>query len=168
MGHGVSRAYTAHSVKRLFLLASAAVLVAAALTTTGAPAAAPGSPRVLAIHFTSDVNPVTQSWLNSELNRAQKQGYSAAVIVLDTPGGLEDSMRKIVQKELSLSIPVIVYVSPGGARAAEPFLGLHPGRVPRAVVVAERFDSGGEDLDAPAGGVERMCSGVLTEVGEQG
>jgi membrane-bound serine protease (ClpP class) len=105
-------------VKRLFLLASAAVLVAAALTTTGAPAAVSASPRVLAIHFTSDVNPVTQSWLNSELNRAQKQGYSAAVIVLDTPGGLEDSMRKIVQKELALKIPVIVYVSPSGARAA--------------------------------------------------
>jgi membrane-bound serine protease (ClpP class) len=38
--------------------------------------------------------------------------------VLDTPGGLEDSMRKIVQKELALKIPVIVYVSPEGARAA--------------------------------------------------
>ena len=73
---------------------------------------------MLAIHFTADVNPVTQSWLNSELDHAQKNGYSAAVIVLDTPGGLEDSMRKIVQKELSLKIPVIVYVSPGGARAA--------------------------------------------------
>ena len=73
---------------------------------------------MLAIHFTEDVNPVTQGWLNSQLDRAQKDGYSAAVIVLDTPGGLEDSMRKIVQKELSLKIPVIVYVSPGGARAA--------------------------------------------------
>jgi membrane-bound serine protease (ClpP class) len=40
------------------------------------------------------------------------------VIILDTPGGLEDSERKIVQKELSLRIPVIVYVSPNGARAA--------------------------------------------------
>ena len=39
-------------------------------------------------------------------------GYDAAVIVLDTPGGLEESMRKIVQKELSLKIPVIVYVAP--------------------------------------------------------
>ena len=40
------------------------------------------------------------------------------MIVLDTPGGLEDSMRKIVQKELSLKIPVVVYVAPEGARAA--------------------------------------------------
>ena len=105
-------------MKRLLLLASTAVLATAALTVAGGAGAAAAKPRVLAIHFTADVNPVTQSWLNSELDHAQKNGYSAAVIVLDTPGGLEDSMRKIVQKELSLKIPVIVYVSPGGARAA--------------------------------------------------
>ena len=73
---------------------------------------------MLAIHFGAEVNPVTQDWLNHELGRAQSGGYAAAVIVLDTPGGLEESMRKIVQRELSLRIPVIVYVSPGGARAA--------------------------------------------------
>ena len=73
---------------------------------------------MLAIHFATDVNPVTQDWLNHQLVRAQSHGYAAAVIVLDTPGGLEDSMRKIVQRELSLKIPVIVYVSPNGARAA--------------------------------------------------
>jgi membrane-bound serine protease (ClpP class) len=67
------------------------------------------------------VNPVTQSWLNDKLDQALKDHYDAAVIVLDTPGGDEDSMRKIVQKELQLSragTPVIVYVSPSGARAA--------------------------------------------------
>ena len=72
----------------------------------------------MAIHFTADVNPVTQDWLNHELGQAAAQGYSAAVIVLDTPGGLEESMRKIVARELSLKIPVIVYVAPAGARAA--------------------------------------------------
>ena len=40
------------------------------------------------------------------------------MILLDTPGGLEESMRKIVQRELSLKIPVVVYVTPEGARAA--------------------------------------------------
>ena len=67
------------------------------------------------------MNPVTQSWLNHQLDRAHKDHYDAAVIVLDTPGGLEDSMRKIVQKELQVSsegTPVIVYVAPNGARAA--------------------------------------------------
>jgi len=94
------------------------LLLAVCFLALAAPAAAQAAPKVLAIHFTSDVDPVTQSWLNSELGHAESHGYSAAVIVLDTPGGLEDSMRKIVQKELSLTIPVIVYVSPEGARAA--------------------------------------------------
>ena len=71
-----------------------------ALAVPAGAGAAP--PRVLAIHFDTDVNPVTQDWVNHELDRAQSGGYSAAVIVLDTPGGLEDSMRKIVQRELSL------------------------------------------------------------------
>jgi membrane-bound serine protease (ClpP class) len=82
------------------------------------PASAAAAPRVLAIHFAQDVNPVTQDWLNNQLGRAQSDGYDAAVILLDTPGGLSESMRKIVQRELSLRIPVIVYVTPHGARAA--------------------------------------------------
>src|SRR6202000_120275 len=84
----------------------------------GATAAAPVPPRVLAIHFTSDIDPVTQDWLDSQLSRAENGGYRAAGIVLDTAGGLEDSMRKIVQKELGLRIPVIVYIAPAGARGA--------------------------------------------------
>ena len=60
---------------------------------------------MLAIHFNTDVNPVTQDWLNHELDRAQSDGYAAAVIVLDTPGGLEESMRKIVQRELRCGSP---------------------------------------------------------------
>jgi membrane-bound serine protease (ClpP class) len=98
-------------VKTLLALAFALALAVPAHASAAAP-------RVLAVHFTTDVNPVTADWLNSELDHAQTGGYSAAVIVLDTPGGLEDSMRKIVQKELSLKIPVLVYVSPQGARAA--------------------------------------------------
>jgi membrane-bound serine protease (ClpP class) len=98
-------------VKRLLF----AVFLLALVFPAGA-AAAP--PRVLAIHFATEVNPVTQDWVNHELSAAQSHGYSAAVIVLDTPGGLEESMRKIVQRELSLRIPVIVYVAPNGARAA--------------------------------------------------
>src|SRR3954470_24557938 len=82
------------------------------------PATAAAGPRSLAIHFDSEANPATQDWLNSQLGDAQSKGDDAAVIVLDTPGGLEESMRKIVQKELALKIPVIVYVSPEGARAA--------------------------------------------------
>ncbi len=77
------------------------------------------SKKVLAIHFAPDleVNPVTQGWVNHQLERAKDDGYAAAVIVLDTPGGLSTSMRKIYQKELASPIPVLVYVAPDGARA---------------------------------------------------
>ena len=81
------------------------------------PAAA-AAPRVLAIRFDAEVNPVTQGYLSHQLHRAASKHYDAAVILLDTPGGLSDSMRKIVQDELASPIPVIVYVSPQGARAA--------------------------------------------------
>jgi membrane-bound serine protease (ClpP class) len=94
-----------------------ALAAAAALLALAAPGHA-AQPRVLAIHFDTEVNPVTQSYLSDQLRRAAKNGYSAAVILLDTPGGLSDSMRKIVQDELASPIPVIVYVSPEGARAA--------------------------------------------------
>jgi membrane-bound serine protease (ClpP class) len=85
--------------------------------SSGAPAAT--SQKVLAIHFAPDleVNPVTQGWVNHQLERAKDEGYAAAVIVLDTPGGLSSSMRKIYQKELASPIPVLVYVAPDGARA---------------------------------------------------
>jgi membrane-bound serine protease (ClpP class) len=89
----------------------------ALLPATARPATPP-APRVLAIHFAEDVNPVTQDWLNHQLGRAESGHYAAVVILLDTPGGLEESMRKIVQRELSLRVPVIVYVTPEGARAA--------------------------------------------------
>ena len=99
-------------------LALATSLIAAAIV---APAALAAAPRVLAVHFDTDVNPVTQQWLNGQLARAERGHFSAVVILLDTPGGLEDSMRAIVQEELAVSaagVPVIVYVTPGGARAA--------------------------------------------------
>jgi membrane-bound serine protease (ClpP class) len=68
----------------------------ALLPATARPATPP-APRVLAIHFAEDVNPVTQDWLNHQLGRAESGHYAAVVILLDTPGGLEESMRKIVQ-----------------------------------------------------------------------
>ena len=88
------------SCERLLLLASVGSRRGRTRRDRSRRLAAP-QPRVLAIHFSPmDVNPVTQDWLNSQLDRAQSAATRAAVIVLDTPGGLEDSMRKIVQKEL--------------------------------------------------------------------
>jgi membrane-bound serine protease (ClpP class) len=87
------------------------------LLASPAPAAQ-ARPKVLAIHFSTEINPVTQDWVNHQIDRANSGGYSAAVIVLDTPGGLSTSMEKIYERILSSKVPVIVYVAPEGAAAA--------------------------------------------------
>jgi membrane-bound serine protease (ClpP class) len=93
-------------------------LVALAFAALAVPPAAAAAPRVLAVHFAAEVNPATQAWVNRQIDRAGNEHYDAVVILLDTPGGLSESMRKIVQKELASKVPVIVYVWPPGARAA--------------------------------------------------
>jgi len=90
------------------------------LTLAGAASAGTSQPRVLAIRFGPDleVNPVTQDYLTGKLSHAASAHYDAAVILLDTPGGLSSSMKTIYTAELNAKLPVIVYVSPDGARAA--------------------------------------------------
>ena len=93
------------------------------LLVLGALAAAPGvfaqndRPRVLAVHLDNDINPVTQEYIDDSVTRAEDEGYDAAVLVLDTPGGLGSSMRGIVKRFLSATVPVVVYVAPPGSSA---------------------------------------------------
>jgi membrane-bound serine protease (ClpP class) len=98
------------------------LVVAAALVAAGNAWAPPVdlTPRVLAITFGPDleINPVTQGYLTNKLSHAADAHYDAAVILLDTPGGLSTSMKTIYQAELASKVPVIVYVSPEGSRAA--------------------------------------------------
>src|SRR5205823_7621882 len=95
------------------LLALVAALAVFSLAPS--PASASSRPRVLVVHFSADINPVTQDFVNHQIDRANNGGYSAVVVLLDTPGGLSTSMEKIYQKELASKVPVIVYVSPQGA-----------------------------------------------------
>jgi membrane-bound serine protease (ClpP class) len=89
---------------------------AAAIFVPAAHAASP--PRVLAVEFDNDVNPVTADYVVDEIHRANDERFDAVVILLDTPGGLADAMKDIYEAELASKVPVIVYVSPNGARAA--------------------------------------------------
>jgi membrane-bound serine protease (ClpP class) len=104
-------------MKRAFVLALVAL---ASIVFVGGASAANSQPRVLAITFGPDleINPVTQGYLTSKLSQAASDHYDAAVILLDTPGGLSTSMKTIYQAELASKVPVIVYVSPEGSRAA--------------------------------------------------
>jgi membrane-bound serine protease (ClpP class) len=93
-------------------------LLAAVAVAAVAPAAHAATPRILAVEFDNDVNPVTADYAIGEIERANDERFSAVVILLDTPGGLSDSMKDIYEAELASKIPVIVYVYPEGARAA--------------------------------------------------
>jgi membrane-bound serine protease (ClpP class) len=94
-----------------------AALICAAVATAGG-SLAPDRPRVLAVEFENDVNPVTQDYLTSAIDRANDESYDAVVLLTDTPGGLDSSMRAIIKKELASKVPVVLYVSPPGSRAA--------------------------------------------------
>jgi membrane-bound serine protease (ClpP class) len=102
------------SLRALFALASVVLLT---LVLAGSADAA-GRPRVLAVEFSNDINPVTEDYLTGAIDRANNQGYDAAVILMDTPGGLDSSMRNIIKRELDSKVPVIVYVYPPGSRDA--------------------------------------------------
>jgi membrane-bound serine protease (ClpP class) len=104
-------------MKRALLIALVAL---ASVAFVGGAAGSSARPRVLAITFGPDleINPVTQGYLTSKLSQAANDDYDAAVILLDTPGGLSTSMKTIYQAELASKVPVIVYVSPEGSRAA--------------------------------------------------
>ncbi|HEY7528529.1 MAG TPA: nodulation protein NfeD, partial [Candidatus Deferrimicrobiaceae bacterium] len=66
----------------------------------------------------ASINPVTADYLSSVIEKAQEKGAALIVLELDTPGGLDSAMRQMVQEIIRTPIPVAVYVSPSGARAA--------------------------------------------------
>jgi membrane-bound serine protease (ClpP class) len=73
---------------------------------------------VYTIEVDGIINPATAKFIVDSIDEATQQGAQCLIIQLDTPGGLMDSMRMIVKKELASTIPIIVYVAPSGARAA--------------------------------------------------
>jgi membrane-bound serine protease (ClpP class) len=101
-------------LRALFAIAGV-VFVTLALAQT---ATAADPPRVLAVEFENDINPVTEDYLTGAIDRANDEGYDAVAILMDTPGGLDSSMRNIIKRELDSNVPVIVYVYPPGSRAA--------------------------------------------------
>ncbi|MFA6092373.1 MAG: nodulation protein NfeD [Elusimicrobiota bacterium] len=76
------------------------------------------APRVLVAAFSGVISPVSAEYLRAAVQEAQSRGSDALVIELDTPGGLDVSMRETVKDILGSRVPVIVYVHPSGARAA--------------------------------------------------
>jgi len=73
---------------------------------------------VATIEIEGVISPVTLRLVGLAIDRAQAERAQALVILLDTPGGLERSMRAIVQRMMNAEVPVVVFVAPTGARAA--------------------------------------------------
>ena len=70
------------------------------------------------IRIADAISPGTAEYIKSGIRKAEENGAACIIIELDTPGGLAESMRLIVQNILASRVPVVVFVSPGGARAA--------------------------------------------------
>jgi membrane-bound serine protease (ClpP class) len=73
---------------------------------------------VYIIHVADAISPGTAEFIKSGLKTAEENGAACVIIELDTPGGLAESMRTIVQNILGSRVPVVVFVYPSGARAA--------------------------------------------------
>ena len=86
------------------------------LTAGAAGATAPRA--VYVLPAVGSINPGLAEFIVQGIRLAERENAEALVIELDTPGGLDTSMRQIVQAISNAKVPVVVYVSPRGARAA--------------------------------------------------
>jgi membrane-bound serine protease (ClpP class) len=98
------------------------LLIGLGLTAIGNAApergAAAKGPLVRSYALDVTINPATAEWVKEALDDAKSKHAYLAIFRLDTPGGLDDSMRKIIKRIIAAPMPVVVYVSPNGARAA--------------------------------------------------
>ena len=77
-----------------------------------------GSAEVLKIVVDDTIHPITDEYVGRALEEAQRDKDQAVLIEINTPGGLLDSTRSIIEKIVASPVPVIIYVTPSGSRAA--------------------------------------------------
>lgn len=95
-----------------------AILAIWGLFLASSAAVSAKGPQVDVINVKGVISPIISGYVAKGIREAEADGAAALIIEMDTPGGLDTSMREIIQNVLASKVPVVVYVWPQGARAA--------------------------------------------------
>lgn len=104
-----------------FVLAAIALIASASLraqTAQPTPPTSPANSTVVELHIDGEIEPILAEYLLREIEQANTEHASLILITINTPGGLDTSMRDIIQSVLRSPVPVVTYVYPTGSRAA--------------------------------------------------
>ena len=96
-----------HSKLRLIIAIAAAVLFSL-----------PAQAEILKVVVNDTIQPISEEYIARAIDEARRRGDQAVLIEINTPGGLVDSTRQIIEHITTSAVPVIIYVTPSGSRAA--------------------------------------------------
>lgn len=112
----VARPFSSSAMRAMRRLALALAFFLGAVGLAAQDGAPPAP--VIVLHAQGAVSPAMSDYIRRNLDRAALRGSPLVVLKLDTPGGLDGSMREIIQAILASPVPVATWVAPQGARAA--------------------------------------------------
>src|SRR5450755_2586483 len=105
--------FSSKSIKIRYLKLHLIVSIAAVVLST-----VEASAEILKVVVNDTIQPISAEYIARGINEAQHRNAQAVLIEINTPGGLVDSTREIIQHITASSVPVIIYVTPSGSRAA--------------------------------------------------